>query len=310
MSSSDSHGFSRSHSIYSHGFSRSYSISELRGRIGRSPEYLQSLQGPVGTLNSEDYHYQTTLVNSLFSKVYQVKDQRTNVLYAAKQLWVVDAQNCVSAIPDICNEIDILAAINHPSIVNFEGFFSNDPYTTLIFEYAPGGDLKDLLTASDNISQSETVIYTTQLAEAIHYLHDQSIIHRDLKLKNILVFPNEVVKIADFGTATFLPECGYVSEVCGTPYIQPPEMLSGSTYSKPIDWWALGIVMYELLSNERPFVKLSYTGSDITNSDHQIAYHSSFGPDIFAVISLLLLRDPQERLTSLDALQQIEIFKK
>lgn len=261
-----------------------------------------SVTGPQGNLILEDYCVIEEIGVGGTSSVVQVVHKIEGKVFAIKRIPLVEDRE--SNVPQILNKINILETVHHASIVKFEGFYSNYYSTGLVFEFAPRGDLHDLIFCDHPLSHTRITIYINQLAEVLNYLHGNNIIHRDVKSSNVLVFENDKIKLADFGLATFLPTCGNVTGVCGTPLIQAPEIVLQRPYSKPVDWWALGILMYQLVTRSLPFEKRI----DIITPTFDIQFPKFVKLQFREIISLLLVRDPHERLTSLSALQGTLIF--
>ena len=121
--------------------------------------------------------------------------------------------------------------------------------------FASGGELKKVLENSQKKKFTERQIkfYIIQLIHGLKYLHDSSIMHRDLKLENLLLDDMAYLKIADFGVARVLRHNQTSYEGIGTPAYFAPELLKGEGHTYPADWWAVGIIMYQMLSGVLPF---------------------------------------------------------
>jgi serine/threonine protein kinase len=118
-------------------------------------------------------------------------------------------------------------------------------------EYIPGGELFTLLRTLITLPIDHAKFYTAQIISAFDYLHMKSIIYRDLKAENILINSNGYLKLTDFGLAKKVSDKTYT--LCGTPEYLAPEMILNKGYSKCVDWWSLGILLYEILVGLDPF---------------------------------------------------------
>ncbi|EAO00209.1 putative protein kinase [Trypanosoma cruzi] len=161
---------------------------------------------------------------------------------------------------DVQNEIRILSAVNHPNIIRYHEHFEDGTLIFIIMEYADGGDLNSRIKEAkkqDPLRPFEpklVMFWFLQICMALKYLHDNHILHRDMKTANIFLTSRNVVKLGDFGISTVLQNTlACAKTVCGTPYYFSPELCQNRPYNNKSDVWALGVVLYELLTLQRPF---------------------------------------------------------
>ncbi|EGG01867.1 uncharacterized protein MELLADRAFT_38934 [Melampsora larici-populina 98AG31] len=153
----------------------------------------------------------------------------------------------------IMNEIDLLKEARHPGITEYFGCYLKDVIFHLVLELVDGGTLREKLDKKV-FSEDEARVYALNIAKALEYLHGKHIIHRDVKLANVLLTSDDQIKLADFGLAIKVTS-GSASGYCGTKYAQAPEMIRRENYTKSIDWWAFGVMMFEMVTGEKPFKK-------------------------------------------------------
>ncbi|AYU80763.1 serine/threonine-protein kinase, putative [Leishmania donovani] len=178
--------------------------------------------------------------------------------------YVAKAIDSISMTPkerrDVQNEIRILAAVDHPNIIRYHEHFEDDTLIFIIMEYADGGDLSSRIKEAKKqdvpqpFDPNLAMFWFLQICMALKYLHDNHILHRDLKTANIFLTSKNVVKLGDFGISTILQNTmACAKTVCGTPYYFSPELCQSKPYNNKSDVWALGVVFYETLTLHRPF---------------------------------------------------------
>ena len=181
--------------------------------------------------------------------------------------WVLKCVSWVGATDDVKEsartEASILKKCTHPNIVSVKETYEDATRFVMVMEYCEGGDLEDLISppnaANDVLRKPlplrDSLLFFAQACLAVSYLHKRNIIHRDLKTANVFLTQRGVVKIGDFGIAKTLgDERATTATMCGTPFCFSPELCEGKQYDKKTDIWALGVILYELLSGgTKPF---------------------------------------------------------
>jgi fused-like protein len=151
------------------------------------------------------------------------------------------------------SEIDIQRRLEHPNIILLLDAFETDNEFCLVTEFAQG-ELFEILEADGALPESEVQLIAKQMIAALHYLHSNRIIHRDMKPQNILISPDKKVKLCDFGFARAMTQQSLVlTSVKGTPLYMAPELVQEQPYNHTVDLWSLGVILYELFRGEPPF---------------------------------------------------------
>jgi len=156
----------------------------------------------------------------------------------------------------VLDELNILR-VKHPAIIELKDFFVTKDYLVLVMEYCGGGDLFTLV-ARDPIPEKRAKYIFKQILEGIGHLHKINIIHRDIKLENILLKEkgSDEIKITDFGMSRIVSRANLATTQCGTVEYSAPEVFKFQPYGRECDYWSLGILLYDLLSSELPFNSL------------------------------------------------------
>uniref|UniRef100_A0A7N6B9V3 Protein kinase N3 n=1 Tax=Anabas testudineus TaxID=64144 RepID=A0A7N6B9V3_ANATE len=191
---------------------------------------------------------------------------------------------------------EMINASRHPFLVNLHGCFQTSDHVCFVMEYLPGGDLM-IHIHNNAFTEAQTRFYSACVLLGLEFLHLNKIIYRDLKLDNLLMDADGFVKITDFGLCKEgMGHGDRTSTFCGTPEFLAPEVLTDDNYTRAVDWWGMGVLIYEMLVGESPF-----PGEDeeevfdsIVNDDVQ--YPASLPPDAVSIIQKLLKKNPLKRL--------------
>ncbi|KAH8832585.1 kinase-like domain-containing protein [Flagelloscypha sp. PMI_526] len=197
-----------------------------------------------------------------FGKVRVVQHKQTQELYALKY---INKPKCVKmkAVPNVIQERRLLEEIDHAYIVNLRYAFQDDENCFFVIDLMLGGDLRFHLERLGSLQEDVVRFYVAQLSSALVYLHENSIMHRDIKPDNILLDERGNAHLTDFNIAVHFGE-RKLTGVAGSMAYMAPEILTKRGYTCYIDWWSLGVCAYELLFGRRPF--RGRTNSDLTHS--------------------------------------------
>jgi len=194
----------------------------------------------------------------------------------------------------IKQEKDILHRINHPFIVTLYAHFKDKDNLYMLMEYVIGGELFSQLRRVNRFSDETSRFYSAEIVLAFEYLHSMDIVYRDLKPENLLIDRDGHIKITDFGFAKEVPNRTYT--LCGTPDYLAPEIIQSWGHSKPVDWWALGILIYEMLAGYPPFYDDSPTETYKKILAGRFTFTKFFEPKARDLITRLLEPDRTKRL--------------
>ncbi|KAI9496557.1 kinase-like domain-containing protein, partial [Zychaea mexicana] len=201
--------------------------------------------------------------------------------------------------PMVAREIHLHRQLKHPNIVMLYEVIITESSIHVISEYCPHGELFDALTERGYCySERDAVRWFVQLVDALKYCHSQDIVHRDLKLENILLDDNDNAKLCDFGFARHAESRQMLQTFCGSLAYSAPEVILRQKYTGPeTDIWSLGVILYTLLAGGLPFDDDSevVTQRKIVKGDYDIPSH--FSPEVSDLITRMLKLNPSERVT-------------
>ncbi|CAK9291599.1 unnamed protein product [Gordionus sp. m RMFG-2023] len=248
----------------------------------------------------EDFKFVSVLGRGHFGKVILAQYKISKEYYAIKALKKADiiARDEVESLLSEKRIFEIINRVKHPFLVNLIACFQTHEHVCFLMEYSCGGDLM-MHIHTDVFSEFRTCFYAACVVLGLQYLHENKIIYRDLKLDNLLLDKDGYVKMADFGLCK--EGIGYgdrTGTFCGTPEFLAPEVLTETSYTRAIDWWGLGVLIFEMLVGESPFPGDDEEEVFDSIVHDEVRYPRFVSTESISIMRKLLRRDPLKRLGS------------
>ena len=250
----------------------------------------------VRRINLEDYTIKQTVGTGSFGRVKLVYHNKENKFYALKILKKAEIMK-LKQVDHILSEISILNVIDHPFCVKMVGISQDTRYLYIVMEYVPGGELFTHLRTVSYLTCGEARLYGAQVTLMFEHLHGLEVVYRDLKPENLLIDRDGNLKLTDFGFAKIIQ--GRTYTLCGTPEYLAPEILLQKGHGKPVDWWCLGILIYEMLVGIDPFSDEDPMAVYQNILRGKVKFPSNFDKDAKSLVKHLLVADLGKRYGNL-----------
>ncbi|KAJ9051580.1 Protein kinase of the Mitotic Exit Network, variant 3 [Entomophthora muscae] len=206
----------------------------------------------MGRVSLNEYQLGDCIGKGAFGTVYRGLNMETGEAVAVKQLLLVNINKI--SVDVMMMEIDLLKKLNHQNIVKYMGFIKTSYHMNIIIEYCENGSLQSIYKRFGKFPENLTGVYIAQVLDGLLYLHEQGVIHRDIKGANILSTKEGLVKLADFGVATHANED---HAVVGSPYWMAPEVIELNGATTTSDIWSVGCTVIELMEGNPPYYQLA-----------------------------------------------------
>ncbi|XP_049542044.1 serine/threonine-protein kinase N isoform X2 [Anopheles darlingi] len=263
--------------------------------------------GPAGaagggavTMSMESFRLLSVLGRGHFGKVILAQYKNSGEYFAIKALKKGDiiARDEVESLLSEKRIFEVANTMRHPFLVNLFSCFQTEQHVCFVMEYAAGGDLM-MHIHTDVFSEPRAVFYAACVVLGLQYLHESKIIYRDLKLDNLLLDTEGYVKIADFGLCKEGMGFGdRTGTFCGTPEFLAPEVLTETSYTRAVDWWGLGVLIFEMLVGESPFPGDDEEEVFDSIVNDEVRYPRFLSLEAIAIMRRLLRKNPDRRLGS------------
>uniref|UniRef100_A0A7E4W727 Protein kinase domain-containing protein n=1 Tax=Panagrellus redivivus TaxID=6233 RepID=A0A7E4W727_PANRE len=264
------------------------------------PKDTASIGSSCGPVSVDNFRLISVLGRGHFGKVILSQFKPTKQYYALKVLKKGDilGRDEVESLMVEKRIFEIASRNKHPFLVNLFAGFQTSEHVFFVMEYSMGGDLMRHIH-DDIFSEERACFYAACVLLGLEFLHSHKIIYRDLKLDNLLLDKDGYVKLADFGLCKEgMGPTDRTSTFCGTPEFLAPEVLTETSYTRAIDWWGLGVLIFEMLVGEPPF-----SGEDeeeifdsIVNDD--VRYPRFLSIEAIAIMRRLMRKNPEKRIGS------------
>jgi len=248
--------------------------------------------------NIENLELIKTVGTGTFARVCLCRHKISSSFFALKILSLHDVIK-LKQVEHVKNEKNILKEIHHPFLISLSWSYKDSRFLYLLFPYIPGGELFSYLRRAGRFPPTTALFYTAEIVSALGYLHSLSVAYRDLKPENLLLDRQGHVIITDFGFAKVIRDRSWT--LCGTPEYLAPEIIQSKGHSKAVDWWALGILLYEMLAGYPPFFDDNPFGIYEKILAGRLEWPRHLEPQTKDLIKKLLVHDRTKRLGCMKA---------
>ncbi|XP_062454197.1 RAC-beta serine/threonine-protein kinase isoform X1 [Rhea pennata] len=243
-----------------------------------------------------DFDYLKLLGKGTFGKVILVREKATGRYYAMKILRkeVIIAKDEVA---HTVTESRVLQNTRHPFLTALKYAFQTNDRLCFVMEYANGGELFFHLSRERVFTEDRARFYGAEIVSALEYLHSRDVVYRDIKLENLMLDKDGHIKITDFGLCKEgITDGATMKTFCGTPEYLAPEVLEDNDYGRAVDWWGLGVVMYEMMCGRLPFYNQDHERLFELILMEEIRFPRTLSPEAKSLLAGLLKKDPKQRL--------------
>ncbi|XP_053317482.1 protein kinase C delta type-like [Spea bombifrons] len=271
-------------------------IIEEQNRAGGSRQLaVRGLKRPP-TLSAFSFEFHALLGQGSFGKVMLASLAGRDSLVAVK----VIRKKAVKAVSILKERRTLEVARNSPFLCHGYAAFQTKNCAFLVMEYMAGGSLKTCLDRIGCMEETTATFYAAEMVCGIQYLHSQGIVHRDLKLENILLDKDGHVKIGDFGlVGEGIFGDAFMTLACGTFAYMAPEMhlMDASGYGAAVDWWSFGVVLFKMLNGSSPFVDRGVRSAVVYSIVNDSPFYTvELSREAVDILNNLLAKDPLQRL--------------
>ncbi|KAF8560994.1 hypothetical protein P879_09164 [Paragonimus westermani] len=264
---------------------------------------IPTVPGQVGL---QDFKLLKVIGRGSYAKVFQVEHIPTRRIYAMKVIkkeTILDEED----IEWVQTEKHVFeCATNHPFLVGLHSCFQTESRLFFVIEFVNGGDLMFYMQRNLRLPEDYARFYSAEICLALNFLHERGIIYRDLKLDNVLMDSEGHIKLTDYGMCKEgISADVMTSTFCGTPNYIAPEILKSENYNFSVDWWALGVLMFEMLAGRSPWEGIGQSANPDQNTEdylfqvvltRPIRFPRSISVRATNILRAFLTKNPTERL--------------
>jgi protein kinase A len=279
-----------------HAAAKAAAEAEAVSATAEAARFMQFKKTDASSWRLSDLTLHQTLGTGAFGRVRLCRHNATGEFFAIKCLKKRDILKKKQT-AHVLAEKELLHEISHPFIVNMLCSFQDEKRVYLVLEFIIGGELYTHLRQLNRFSNDVAKFYHAELVLAFEYLHSKDIIYRDLKPENLLLDGKGHVKITDFGFAKRVPERTFT--LCGTPDYLAPEMIQSKGHGKAVDWWTMGILLFEFIAGYPPFYDESPLRIYEKILEGRLRFPSHFDVRARDLVKGLLMIDHTKRLGTL-----------
>jgi len=270
-----------------------YDLAGGPGQINVQVSYKQQYDN---SLTIDSFDLLKVIGKGSFGKVMQVRKRDTSRIYALKTIRKAHIASR-GEITHTLAERTVLAQVNNPFIVPLKFCFQSEAKLYLVLAFVNGGELFHHLQREQRFNEERSRFYAAELLLALEHLHDFNVVYRDLKPENILLDYTGHIALCDFGLCKLnMTDSDTTNTFCGTPEYLAPELLLGKGYTKSVDWWTLGVLLYEMLTGLPPFYDENTNEMYRKILQDPLRFGEEIGSDARTLLTGLLTRDPAARL--------------
>ncbi|KAL3057555.1 hypothetical protein OYC64_007926 [Pagothenia borchgrevinki] len=268
------------------------------------PEFPQrTLPGP------EHFKILGFIAKGSYGPILKVKDFFKEKTYAVKVLPKSDILKH-GVLEQSKEEVIIQRQLKHPFIHNLQDCWQTQRHLFLMCDYCSTGDLYTCWLLKGQFREDEVRLFAAELGSALGFLHDLGIIHRDVKMENILLSDQGHLRLSDFGLAQRLKRGGRAFTICGTIQYMAPEVLSGGPYNHAADWWSFGVMLFSLVTGKFPVpAEPDHISMFKKVKDFPYILPETFSSALISLLTELLCKTPVNRLRNLECLKMQAFFR-
>ncbi|XP_035290150.1 ribosomal protein S6 kinase-related protein [Anguilla anguilla] len=256
-------------------------------------------------------HFQVLgcIAKGSFGPILKVKDRSKQKTYAVK---VIPKSEVLrqGVLEQSKEEVIIQRQVRHPFVHDLQDCWQTQRHLYIMCDYCSSGDLYTYWMLIGQFDEDAIRVFAAELGCALGFLHDFGIIHRDIKMENILLTDQGHLRLADFGLSRRLEQGGRAFTICGTIQYMAPEVLGGGPYSHAADWWSLGILLFSLATGEFP-VPPERDHCSMLRRVRSFSYEMprTFSPPLALLLTELLCKTPTRRLRTLERFKRQTFFR-